>query len=1436
MSQRLEGVGRRTGENRSYRWLALAPIVAMLGFAGVVVADTGNNHAKKLGTWITVQKPTFVSDVAIAPQACVAPEPHPGNAPLAAPPNDDCAGAVVIPSSGPFPYDTAPVDVTDATPQDTDEGLSDACSALNGGTPIDRTVWFSFTPDVAGLYGFDSSYCVVGGGAAADNLFDSVITVMDSEAGACPTSSSSSLACDDASGSCNCYTDSCGISGAPYTDQANVLYPLVAGHTYFIVIGDYTGAFTPGFGNVQLQVTYHNPPSNDTCASPTPLALDRVTLGTTAGGTNDYRTTTPGGAAVNTACFTGVGQTPTSSNGIDVVFSFVPPSTDRYSFRYVQDDSSAALRGQNPVLYLADDCPDPDPTGTTPPHCIAAANRLTDQSDINFAANDNRGEEIHCVQLTGGTSYYLFFDDRLTGNAGGDLGVEVTRCRDESEPNDTIATATPFVPNSGCFMEGSSIASGAHVCSGNHAFGCNPVASGPAPTYNAGCLVCSGSAAQRCLADADCSSLGLGTCSNDVGTCTVSVTGDVDFYDLGAPPAGSKIFVGMDAAASTASDYEMRITTATDTLGYDDQDSSSQFGRNAPEIGGVIAPGGEVYARINSVPFSAGNEPYRLYRRFETGAPQPETLPDTTPDLLDDLLAANPLTGGGFVRGTMGTANDTDCWKFLAHEGDNIVMFTDNNPFRAPGNIEENVWPTLVTIDRLHPSDDVFGGQILRNILGTSPGTLTGTSPSVTTEFMQHRARYTGAYAVCYTETSGADNGYPTGTHPLAYQGSASINCGPIAVWGTEHADVSVTKTGPASPVNTGSIVSYTITVKNNDATGIAEDIRLTDTLPSGLVYVSLDVDDGFGGGNTQCLTLPTPGQNDAPIDCTNFSLTPGASATYTLTVQVANCLGAGNTIVNSSSITTRSTDSNSLNDSASWSFTTGEDGTCLTLLCNPGGCIPDACAVGNTCDANHVCQSQPRDCDDHSLCTLDSCDPTNAAHPCINDSSQQGDLCYDGNDCTFDRCDPVLFCVFPPTAAGGSCSDFLNCTLNDACDGNGNCVGHSVCDDGQPCTDDFADEANNCACDNPISFPGSVCEDGNACIVGTTCDGLGGAAADCNGGHPADCNDNNPCTDDSCDTVLGCVHVNNSDPCGVAGSNCTTGDVCSGGICVPSGPRNCDDGNCCTTDSCDPAVGCVHTADLTPPVFTTQPSLGDTILWSPNHGYVDFTTANTGAAATSSCGSASIQFASCSSSQPDNSNGTGDGNTTRDCVYAPDVLSLRAERDGACSPIGRVYESTVIAVDACGRTATSNPFDVVVWHDRAHPPTQGTVRFSTGNSQDTRAGTTGTYGTDCGLGSPLANGTIQDHSDADPEMEIAQNAALDVNDLQLAKNGGSVQLTWNSPVQSGQVTRYHVWRLDPLTLFWTQIAEVTRTTTTYSDPVLSNAAGFQYKISAVIK
>ena len=115
----------------------------------------------------------------------------------------------------------------------------------------------------------------------------------------------------------------------------------------------------------------------------------------------------------------------------------------------------------------------------------------------------------------------------------------------------------------------------------------------------------------------------------------------------------------------------------------------------------------------------------------------------------------------------------------------------------------------------------------------------------------------------------------------------------------------------------------------------------------------------------------------------------------------------------------------------------------------------------------------------------------------------------------------------------------------------------------------------------------GTSCTDGNACTVGDACSG-----GTCTGA-PRNCDDGNFCTSDSCNPATGCVYVNNTNPCN-DNNLCTTGDTCSGGTCSGT-PIVCTDGNVCTDDSCNPATGCVFTNNTAPCNDGNACTTGDT-------------------------------------------------------------------------------------------------------------------------------------------------------------------------------------------------------------------------------------------------
>jgi hypothetical protein len=183
---------------------------------------------------------------------------------------------------------------------------------------------------------------------------------------------------------------------------------------------------------------------------------------------------------------------------------------------------------------------------------------------------------------------------------------------------------------------------------------------------------------------------------------------------------------------------------------------------------------------------------------------------------------------------------------------------------------------------------------------------------------------------------------------------------------------------------------------------------------------------------------------------------------------------------------------------------------------------------------------------------------------------------CDDGLACTFDSCNVNDgTCVHTPY----DCNDNNACTT-DVCDpATGTCVSTFACDDGNVCTNDSCAPASGCV----HTANTNACNDHNACTVGDTCGGgtchpgttlLNGVTCNydnlctlnnlcvqgtCVLGPQVICNDGNLCTTDTCDPALGCRHAANGLACD-DGSACTTGDLCSQGSCSGVSSCACED------------------------------------------------------------------------------------------------------------------------------------------------------------------------------------------------------------------------------------------------------------------------------------
>lgn len=220
-------------------------------------------------------------------------------------------------------------------------------------------------------------------------------------------------------------------------------------------------------------------------------------------------------------------------------------------------------------------------------------------------------------------------------------------------------------------------------------------------------------------------------------------------------------------------------------------------------------------------------------------------------------------------------------------------------------------------------------------------------------------------------------------------------------------------------------------------------------------------------------------------------------------------------------------------------------------------------------------------------------CDPpTPVGTPC-----DDGDLCTTGDTCNtsgqcvgspldcdtvgdvqcmINTCDPATGCVHTPRT-GATCY-YDVCAPLSVCTSTGYCGRvEQDCSDGNPCTFDWCRLAGAGACrHDPIN---------GTCEVGLCAGGC--ASGTCQLANPAVwCDDGNVCTEDLCDPAIGCFHNDAYwHTCDADHDLCTAtdpyrrdgyfdNDQCQGGVCVPGPLVDCNDGNNCTSEACSTANG----------------------------------------------------------------------------------------------------------------------------------------------------------------------------------------------------------------------------------------------------------------------
>ncbi len=209
-------------------------------------------------------------------------------------------------------------------------------------------------------------------------------------------------------------------------------------------------------------------------------------------------------------------------------------------------------------------------------------------------------------------------------------------------------------------------------------------------------------------------------------------------------------------------------------------------------------------------------------------------------------------------------------------------------------------------------------------------------------------------------------------------------------------------------------------------------------------------------------------------------------------------------------------------------------------LKCDDGhACTEDDCKEGEGC----TYETNNSVCDDGQPCSIDLCKLPDGCTVTLDHK-----VCGDGTDCTKDVCVVKTGCTYTPD--NSACKDAHDCTT-DTCDALKDCqhaVNHKLCADKHDCTVDTCDDKTGCK----------------------------------NAADAKECNDGNSCTVDACDKDKGCTAKAMSGLACDDGDLCTDNDICEAGKCKTGKPKVCDDSKDCTVDTCDAKTGkCANKVDL---------------------------------------------------------------------------------------------------------------------------------------------------------------------------------------------------------------------------------------------------------------
>jgi uncharacterized repeat protein (TIGR01451 family) len=861
---------------------------------------------------------------------------------LFAPANDSCGAAEMIPAAGPFPFDSSVVDLTDATT--TGDPPTPSCQA-----DISRSVWFSFTPQSSASYTFS----VCSDAPTSTTVEDTVLAVYAST-GTCTGLVEISGGCSD---------DSCGSSGLQSAVSEVPLS--AGSTYYIVAWSYGATPPLPGSESLQLHVVQHvpagPPPPNDQCGGAEPIPGSGPFPYLTSV-TSDISGATATGDPPTPSCQLNVSRSiwysftpvtsgrygfsvcadgPTASTVDDTVLAVYSASSSCSGYFQVSggcdDDSCTSEAAQSKssgidltpgttyyiVVWSYSSAP-PTPGNTAiqlrvahltgPPNdsCSSAA-VLTLDTPVSgttiLALDDTRlPTGSTCFGGIGQTPSVAPGLDVAYRFTAPEAGAYSFRLSDyDSSKNALLYVSSDCPSGASPALVAGCLAAANRTAISPEEVSCLPLAAGQGVyVFVDENLVSTGSAfqleANRCTLESEPngtpSLAGVSACGLEG---SITPAGDADFFSLGIPEAGSRVFAILDGAAGNSTDFDLRVTTGADTLEYDDLNNDVPFGSVSPNISGAALNGALSFLRVSHYSSAAQAEPYRLFAWVNP--PSAGATPEVEPN---NSVATATGAANEYYTGSLSDAADVDVFSLPAAAGESIQIGLDLDPLRnnTPYNgslaLLDASGVTLVSVNDISSSAS--------NTAGT--GSLAASTPYAPAESLVYRARSTGMLYARVAWSSGI---------PGDYLLSIAHNCrvGPPT-------DVSVTQSDSPDPIAPGGTLTYSIVV-HNLGTHPASVVTLSDELPAGSILVSALPSQGL------CMT-------SQPVVCHLGNLAAGASASVSLVSVAPTTAGF---ITNTAQVAAAVIDSFPGNNSSSETSTVGLTDGDGDGVPDPSDCLP---------------------------------------------------------------------------------------------------------------------------------------------------------------------------------------------------------------------------------------------------------------------------------------------------------------------------------------------------------------------------------------------------------------------------------------------------------------------------------------------------------------